>query len=149
MKDGTPQTATRAYWRLFALELVGAGIIVWQGVPMYRSFLPGRDISPVDADWIAWAVLAVLLLQAPYWIATRKVFAHAAIRKSLIGGHFVLFVARLNFILASSLFVVIVFQRRDEITFVWWRALLLFAVLFAIFCFSLELERLSRRMMAE
>jgi hypothetical protein len=149
VKERTANRATRAYWLLLALQVVGAGIILSEGVPLYRSFLPGRDIDPVDADLLAFALLGVLLLQVPYWIATLKVFPQAAIPKSLLGGHLAFFVARLNFILASSLFVVIVFVRRAEIEFVWWRALTLFAVLFAIFCFSLELERLGRRMMAQ
>jgi hypothetical protein len=147
LKDNTKTDATRTYWLLLALQVVGAGIIVSEGVPMYRSFLPGRDIAPVDADLLAVVLFAVLLLQVPYWIATLKLFPQAAIPKSLLGGHFAFFVARLNFILASSLFVVIVFVRRADIEFIWWRALTLFAVLFAIFCFSLELERLGRRMM--
>ncbi len=146
MKDRTANGATRTYWLLLALQVVGAAIIASEGVPMYRSFLPGRDIAPVDAELLAVVLFAVLLMQVPYWIATLKVFSHAAIPKSLIGGHLAFFVARLNFILASSLFVVIVFVRRADIEFIW-RALTLFAVLFAIFCFSLELERLGRRMM--
>jgi hypothetical protein len=149
VKDGTTSRATRTYWLLFALQVVGAAIIMWHGVPLYRSFLPGHDLDPAEAQVFVWALLGVLLLQVPYWIATRRVFPRAAIPKSLLGGHLALFVARLNFILASSLFVVIVFVRSTEIEFVWWRALVLFAVLFAIFCFSLELERLGRRMMDE
>ncbi len=105
MKDNTKTDATRTYWLLLALQVVGAGIIVSEGVPMYRSFLPGRDIAPVDADLLAVVLFAVLLLQVPYWIATLKVFPQVAIPKSLLGAHLAFFVARLNFILASSLFV--------------------------------------------
>jgi hypothetical protein len=144
--DGATNRAGRLYWPLLALQVVGAAIIMSQGVPLYRSFLPGRDLDPAEADLFAWALLGVLLLQVLYWTATLKVFPHAAIPKNLFGGHVAYFVARLNFVLASSLFVVIVFVRSAEIEFVWWRALTLVAVLFAIFCFSLELERLGRRM---
>jgi hypothetical protein len=138
--------ASRLYWLLLAIQAVGAVIIFWLGVPLYRSFLPGRDISPVDIELIAGALAGVVLLQAPYWIVTLKVWPHVQIPHNVYAAHVALFLARLNFILASSLFVVIVFARRAEIEFVWWRALTLVAVLFAVFCFSLELERLGQRM---
>ena len=39
--------------------------------------------------------------------------------------------------------------RNDDVEFVWWRALMLFAVLFSMFCFTLELERLGKRLLGE
>jgi hypothetical protein len=39
-----------------------------------------------------------------------------------------------------------VFARLDQIEFSLWRFALLFAVLFSLFCSTLELERLGRRL---
>jgi phosphotransferase system glucose/maltose/N-acetylglucosamine-specific IIC component len=58
-----------------------------------------------------------------------------------------LFSARLNFVFATGLFATIVFVRFPEIEFSWWRALVLLAVLFSMYCFTLELERLGQALM--
>jgi hypothetical protein len=150
-----------AYLVLLALQVAGAIVILWHGVPIYRSLLPGKTYQPLDPTATAWAIAGVLLLQIPYWVSTLKVFPSLPAsrqthpRQVFAGrfflGHVVLFLARLSFVFASSLFVVIVLGRAADIVFVWWRALILASVLFAMFCFTLELEleRLGRRLSGE
>ena len=146
-KIGTSWTGI--YWLLVAIETASAAIMLWRGVPIYRNLLPGNDIAPVDASVLAAATVTVAGVQVPYWIATLKVLPLAVIGRHVVAAHLVLFLARLNFVFVSSLFVVIFFVRNDDIEFVWWRALMLFAVLFSMFCFTLELERLGKRLLGE
>jgi len=55
-----------------------------------------------------------------------------------------MFLARLNFIFVSGLFSAVVIVRAADLEFVAWRAALLGAVLFSMFCFSIELERFAK-----
>ena len=59
-------------------------------------------------------------------------------------GHLAAFVARLSFILASSTFAVMFFVRFDQLSLPLHRILLVVALLFSLFCWTLELERLAK-----
>jgi hypothetical protein len=62
-------------------------------------------------------------------------------------GHVVLFLARLNFIFASAMFSAVYLVRFNELDISPWRFVLLSTVLFSIFCYTLELERLCRALL--
>ena len=132
------------YLLLVALEVAGAVTILWHGVPIYRSLLAEQSIQPADMAVVAWAIAGITLIQAPYWFSTLRGFRSQAIPRYVFAGHAVLFLARLNFVFVSGLFAAVVFVRGAEIEFVPWRAAMLAAVLFSMFCFSLELERLGK-----
>ena len=93
---------------------------------------------------IIWALLGTFLIQAAYWGSTVSVFPKLPVRRNIVLGHAVLFLARLNFVFAGGLFATVVLVRASEIEFSWWRALMLFGVLFSLFCYTLELERLGQ-----
>jgi len=54
------------------------------------------------------------------------------------------FVARLSFIFASASFTVIFFARFDQLSPPPHRILIVLALLFSFFCYTLELERLAK-----
>ena len=58
-----------------------------------------------------------------------------------------MFLARLNFVFVGGLFSAVVIVRAADLEFVAWRAALLGGVLFSMFCFSIELERLGNRLL--
>jgi hypothetical protein len=134
----------RAYPLLLAFEVAGAIIILWHGVPIYRSLLEGTFVQRTDFAVIAWASAGTLLIQAPYWISTLKVFRLLSVPGHVFAGHVVTFLARLNFVFASGLFSAVVIVGAADLEFVPWRAALLAAVLFSMFCFTNELERLGK-----
>jgi hypothetical protein len=134
----------RLYPVLLAIEAAGAVTILWHGLPIYRSLLEQTFVERVEGTVIGWAIAGIVLIQAPYWLSTFKIFPSLAVSAHIFAGHALAFVARLNFVFASGLFASLVYARGPEIEFVPWRAILLAAVLFSIFCFSLELERLAK-----
>jgi hypothetical protein len=135
------------YLFLLIVEAAGAVSILWHGVPIYRRFLAGAVEQKADLATLAWALLGVILIQGAYWWATVRVFPSLSVRPNMLLGHAVLFLARLSFVFAGGLFATIIFVRFAEIEFSWWRALMLLGVLFSIFCFTLELERLGQMLM--
>ena len=62
----------------------------------------------------------------------------------IVAGHLAGFVARLSFILASSTFAVMFFVRFEQLSLPPHRILMVLALLFSLFCYTLELERLAR-----
>jgi len=143
LSPGKDRTA-RLYPVLLASEVAGAVTILWHGVPIYRSLLEKTFVEHVDASVVGWAIAGVALIQAPYWLSTFKVFPSLAIARHIFAGHALAFLSRLNFVFVSGLFASLVYARGPEIEFVAWRAVMLAAVLFSMFCFSLELERLAK-----
>jgi hypothetical protein len=129
---------------LFALEVAGAITVLWHGVPIYRSLLEGTFIQRADFAVIAWAIVGSLLIQIPYWISTLKIFHLLAVPHHIFAGHALMFLARLNFVFVGGLFSAVVIVRDTDLEFVAWRAALLGVVLFSMFCFSIELERLGK-----
>ncbi len=55
--------------------------------------------------------------------------------------------SRLNFIFASAVFSAVYLVRFNELEISLWRFVLLSTVLFSIFCYTLELERLGRALL--
>jgi len=108
--------------------------------------LAGSRSSRPDTSSVTWAAIGIVLIQTAYWASTFKVFPLLSVPRHALAGHAALFLARLNFVFVSSLFAVVVFSKPVDLEFVAWRAALLVAVLFSMFCFSLELERLSKRL---
>lgn len=100
-------------------------------------------VQRTDSVVIASPAIGILLIQAPCWISTLKVFRLLSVPQHIFVGHAVM-LARLNFVFVSGLFSAVVIVRAAGLEFVAWRAALLGAVLFSMFCFTIELERLGK-----
>jgi hypothetical protein len=133
------------YWGGLATQVAGTIAILWHGIPIYRQFLTGATDQKADGEVIAWAVVSVVAIQSAYWGA-RKLLPSVNVPRSVVLGHAALFAARVNFVFAGALLTVFVFVRFQEIEFSFWRSALLIAVLFSLFCTTLELERLGKRL---
>jgi len=138
------QSPSRIYPLLLAIEAAGAITILWHGVPIYRSLLEDTFVQQAHGSVVGWAIAGIVLIQAPYWLSIFKVFPSLVVPQHIFAGHVVSFLARLNFVFVSGLFAAVVFARGPDLEVVPWRALVLAAVLFSMFCFSLELERLAK-----
>ncbi|HLH52890.1 MAG TPA: hypothetical protein VKY92_04670 [Verrucomicrobiae bacterium] len=129
---------------LFAMETAGAAIILRVGVPIYRQILLDVSSHVPRVQTIGWATLAIVLIQSGYW--GRLLFPSASPRgKHIVLAHAVLFLARLSFIFGASIFSMTFFLRFDELHLTPLRLGILMAVLFSLFCYTQELERLGRR----
>ncbi|CAM5549935.1 hypothetical protein [Rhodanobacter lindaniclasticus] len=134
------------YWILLAGELSGAAIILWNLVPAYRRLLLNGSGESTSAATLAVSLAAALVLVC--WGLRHRTAPLPALQQRWWTGHLILFIARLSFILPAGLFSVIFFLRYDELRVSPLDTALLFGILFALFCFTTELERLGRRLTA-
>jgi hypothetical protein len=139
-----------AYLFLLAVQLMGLVFFVWEGMPEFRQIVtnPGVQLQKdFGADLLLVGVFSVM--QICFWIRVRHVpvpFRHA----NMFLNHVFLFLGRLGFIFGSALFSVVVFRHlpdlgpQTDVLLSAQRGIILVACLFALFCTSLELERLGQ-----
>jgi hypothetical protein len=146
-KNGTP--AVSAYFFLLAIQILGAIIFIWQELPAFRQVVlnPGKQL-PEDtyADLFTAGVFSVM--QISFWC--RQLFVPIPLRRPhLFLNLLFLFLGRLVFIFGSALFAVVVFRHLPElgseadVILAIQRGILLVGCLFALFCTTLEVERLG------
>ena len=131
------------YWCLLALQTVGAILIIGNGVPIYRQMAADFSKHRPQPGILWWGVAAVALIQTAYWLRHCRQPALPRAR-CVLAGHLVQFLARLAFILPSSSFTVMILVRFEQLNLSAPRLGMLVALMFSMFCYSLELERLAR-----
>jgi hypothetical protein len=150
MKMSNERPMAKLYLVLLAVQMLGAISFVGQELPEFRQVVdyPGKQL-PYDtrSDLITAGVL--LMMQIAFWY--RQLYIPIPFRRpSMILNLVLLFLGRLSFIFGSALFSVVVFRHLPElgqetdIPLAAWRGMLLVGCLFALFCSSLELERLGQ-----
>jgi hypothetical protein len=138
-----------AYLLLLAIQAAGALFVVWRELPDFRqlALYPGEQLPYMRSDDFA-SIGCVIAMQAAYWY--RLLFVPIPFHGSnTILSHLLLFLGRLSFIFGGSLFAVVFFRHLPELgesadtSLMVRRGLLLVSALFALFCTTLELERLG------
>jgi hypothetical protein len=138
------------YSLLLAIQIFGALIFVWQALPDFRQVAanPGEQL-PNRAFGDLITVGALFVMQTSFWY--RQLYVPIPFRRSnLILKLVFLFLGRLSFIFGSALFSVVVFRhlpelsRETDVFLTVKRGIILVACLFALFCTSLEVERLGQ-----
>jgi hypothetical protein len=133
----------RGYFVLLAMQTIGAAILFWFTVPLFRQALldPGSHLPRPEN--LVWSLLAITLMQAGYWIRHRLRPRLPQFHNALVG-YIVLFIARMSFVLATSIFGFVFIVRRPELYVPTSRYFVLVIGLFALFCYIQELEQLGR-----
>lgn len=134
------------YWLLLASQSAGAGIILWKGIPIYRQLLLGEPDPGPRLSIFLYAVAALALIQPAYWLARRFPPPVGRVSRPL-PAHLVMFLGRMVFIYVAGMFSVVFYLRYAELRFAFWREALLLAVLFSMFCYTTELERLGKTLL--
>jgi len=138
------------YLLLLALQILGAIAFIWQTLPEFRHIAvnPGEPLPRDDlSDIKMFGVL--LLMQIPFWCRVRLVPIPFRYPSAMLQ-HAFLFLGRLSFIFGSALFGILVFrhlpelERSAEFGLMARRGVILIGCLFALFCTSLEVERLGQ-----
>jgi hypothetical protein len=148
MKTNDPHPKT--YLFLLAIQILGALLFIWQQLPEFRQVAvnPGEQL-PYDGFSDLFAVGVLCAMQIAFWCR----LLHIPIpfrRPNMILNHVLLFLGRLSFIFGSALFSVVVFRhlpelgRETDILLAARRGVILIGCLFALFCTSLEVERLGQ-----
>jgi hypothetical protein len=130
-------------WLFFTAESMGALIILWNGVPIHQRLLMGRTAQEAGPRVFVLGAVAVILIQSGYWIRLRC-SPPLRFKRQLVLGHTIQFLGRLSFVFIGGMFSVVFFTRFEELEFSIWKGLFLMAVLFSLFCYTLDLDRLGK-----
>jgi hypothetical protein len=150
MKANNEQRKASPYLLLLAVQILGAITLTWQVLPEFRQLAinPG-DQLPRDgfSDIVSVGVLCVM--QSAFWC--RVLFVPIPFRRPhAILNHVFLFLGKLSFIFGSAFFGIIVFRhipeldRGTDFLLAAKRGMIVIGCLFALFCTSLEVERLGQ-----
>jgi hypothetical protein len=149
-KTNNEQPKTTLYLLLLTIQIVGAISFVWLELPEFRQVAvnPGEQL-PKDptSDLLIAGILVVM--QLSFWIRLLRIPIPFR-RSNVVLNHVFLFLGRLSFIFGSALFSVVVFRhlpelgRETDIGLVALRGIMFVGCLFALFCTSLEVERLGQ-----
>ena len=128
------------YPLLLTMETIGTAIFCWKGLPLFRLLIADpASYETRERIWI-WALTAIVLIQIGYWLRYRIEPALPRFRNALLG-HIVLFVSRLSFVVATSIFSFVFIAKRLEAQMDASRYILTLVGLFSLFCYMLELQR--------
>jgi hypothetical protein len=132
------------YFFLFAIQTLGAVVLFTYGVPLFRQVLldPGGHVARPEN--LVWSLSAITLMQAGYWIRHRLRLPLPQLFRSALVGYVVLFIARMSFVLATSVFGFVFIVRRPELQMPTSRYFIVIIALFSLFCYTQELEQLGR-----
>jgi hypothetical protein len=138
------------YLLLLATQVAGTIIFVWQELPAFERMLlnPGEQLQKdIYSDVITFGIFC--MMQIAYWC--RVLYVPISFRRpNLFLNHVFLFLGRLSFIFGGSLFAVVVFRHLPrlepdfDVLLATERGIVFIGCLFALFCTSLEVERLAQ-----
>ena len=136
----------RSHWRfsaLFGVQTIGAAILFWNAVPLYREILADPAAHEAQPERLIWALSSIVLMQAGYWISHQINPPLPQYSNALIG-NVILFLARMSFVFATSVFGFIFITQKPGFDIPAFRYAVTLLGLFSLYCYVQELERLGR-----
>ncbi|WP_332692395.1 hypothetical protein [Bosea sp. (in: a-proteobacteria)] len=138
-----------AYGALLVLQTFCIALLLYYIHMVFRVVTekPG-ELHHLPGGIMLQVVTAILLGQACYWTRLRRVPLPEGIHRPVLG-HMLAFAGRLASIFGGALFSIYFLRQLpalDELNLgagLLWRCILVFAILFTIYCYTLELERLG------
>jgi hypothetical protein len=127
-----------------ATELAGLALILWDGLPIYRHLFVLERVA-TTADQIIM-LIAVFVIQVSYWHTLRHDPPLAFSRRPFLA-HVLLFLSRLSFVFASSLFALVAYRYSTLLSVDPFKLFLFVAVLFSVFCVSRHFELIGNLML--
>lgn len=134
------------YAMLFGMQTIGAIILFWFAVPLYRVVLSHPSGHVADLDTLFWSLPSIALMQVGYWLCFRLRPPVPRFVNPVLG-HVVLCLGRFGFVFASGVFTFVFLVPRPEFSMPIGRYVTTILGIFAIFCYTLELERLGRALL--
>lgn len=138
-----------AYGILLLLQTICAALLLFYIHMAFRIVTekPG-ELHSLPASILLQVVIAILIGQGCYWTRLRHVPLPDGIYRPVLG-HLLAFAGRLTSIFGGALFSIYFLRQLPAIqqlsldAGLLWRCILVFTMLFAIYCYALELERLG------
>jgi hypothetical protein len=131
------------YWILFLGQTIGDVAILSHLIPLFRRLVTSGHYEKTPSKIFVLAALGVNIIQVCYWL-DQHWFVTFRLGHNPLLGHLILFLSRLNFIFAGAVFSAVYLVRFNELDISVWGFAFLSTVLFSIFCYTLELERIGR-----
>ena len=131
------------YWILFLGQTIGDTTILSHLIPLFRQLVTSGLHEKTPPKIQVFATLGVIIIQVGYWLDQCWFMTLRLGHNSLLG-HVILFLSRLNFIFGAAVFSAVYLVRINELDISLLGLVFLSAVLFSIFCYTLELERIGR-----
>jgi len=128
------------YLCFLALEVTGMALILWDGLPIYQRLFDLERVATTEDRRIL--IFAVAAIQISYWHTLRHVPPFEFSQRPFVA-HVLLFVSRLSFVFASSLFALVAYRYSSMLSFNPLNVSLLVGILFSVFCFSRHLEAIG------
>jgi hypothetical protein len=148
---GATMTAAKAriYMPLLAIQTLAVIVLLLGLIPIYDAVLGrvGHQITKLpQSPLLLFAIL--LLFHCAYWFRLKRV-PLAVTRRSLVLSHVVSFAGRLSFVFGTSFFALIMYRHLPAMTSIpdpsqlAARIAATLFILFSLYCYSAELERLA------
>jgi len=135
------------YLLLLAAQTACAAIVLTNIHAAFRILI--ENIGTPNASTpvsVLQLLIAAALGQLCYWYRLRNVPVPTGYRNIALG-HLLAFASRLGFIFGGALFSLYFLRHAPALTLtpldITWRGALLIAILFSLYCYTLELERLG------
>jgi hypothetical protein len=131
---------------LFAMETIGTVILYWKGLPLYRQLSINPTAYGTHEEIRFWALSAIALIQVGYWVRYRvgPVMPNLV---STILGHIVLFLSRMVFTLATTVFSFVFISQKLASEITTSEYVFILTGLFSLFLYSLELQEWGNKLM--
>lgn len=143
-----PQKFT--YLALLAVQSAAATFLFFVVFPLFRQMIERLGEPQQVSVLIEFKmILGTLILHCTYWVRYRWVTILAPFHSAFIG-HILQFASRASFFFGGALFSVVFFRHVPELEVLptisqgLISGLLVIWMLFALFCYSLELDRLGK-----
>jgi hypothetical protein len=142
------------YLSLLVVQIIGALVFIWKELPAFNQLRrnPGEQLPYIPYDDLT-TIGILLVMQIAYWYRLRRVPIPFQ-GSNLILSHVFLFLGRLSFIFGGALFSAVFFRHLPaladdaDVLLMAGQGLMLGGALFALFCLTLELERLGHALEA-
>ncbi|MEE7448746.1 hypothetical protein MRF4_13545 [Methylobacterium radiotolerans] len=152
---GDPSRGLTAYVSLLVLQTAAACCLVWIDLPIFLRIASNLGTPQRLEPWrLAIIAGSVAVLQCCYWTRLRHVPIHVPFQNILVG-HLIIFASRVSFFFGGVFFSVIFFRHLPELDVLppigqaSAKAFAILTVLFSLFCYALELERLGKAIEGE
>lgn len=142
------------YVALLVVQSLCAFFILYYVQEMFRVLIVNIGIpQAIPASILVQIAIAAVIAQTCYWLRLRTTPVPNGYR-SILAGHVFAFASRLLFIFGGALFSLYFLRHLPamqpgviELGFIW-RVICLIAILFVLYCYTLELERLGAALQA-
>ena len=129
----------KAHYLAFGLETLGALILLWNGVPLFREVIADPASHEPRSETLIWAFASIALIQVGYW-ARHWIGVPMPRFSNAFVGEVLLFLSRLNFVFAASVFSFAFLTRRAGFYLPTFRSIVAILVMFSVQCYTRELE---------